>query len=128
MEITPKQYDQIKDVLPVQRGNVVVENIDFLDAILYIAENGCKWRALPKEFGPWHTIYTRMRRWAKNDVWPRVLEALKTKLLIEIDITALSLDSTSVKVHPDGMGPLKKTANSRSAKVVEAGTRRSMES
>ena len=126
MKITPKQYDQIKDVLPVQRGNVVVENIDFLNAILYIAENGCKWRALPKEFGPWHTIYTRMSRWAKKGVWPRVLEALKTKLLIEIDRTALSLDSTSVKVHPDGMGPLKKTDNNPSAKAGAAGTQRSM--
>lgn len=128
MKITPKQYDRIKDVLPVQRGNVVVENIDFLNAILYIVENGCKWRALPQEFGPWHTIYTRMRRWARNDVWPRVLEALKTKLLIEIDITALSLDSTSIKVHPDGMGSLKKTANNRSGKVVAAGIRRFTES
>lgn len=125
MKITPKQYDQIKDVLPVQRGNVVVESIDFLNAILYVAENGCKWRALPKEFGPWHTIYTRMRRWVENEVWPRVLDALKTKLLIEIDITALSLDSTSIKVHPDGMGPLKKTANNRSAKVAVVGIRKS---
>ena len=124
MQITPKQYDKIKDVLPVQRGNVRVKNIDFLNAILYVAENGCKWRKLPKEFGPWHTIYTKMRRWADNDVWPRVLEKLKTELLVDIDITALSLDSTSVKVHPDGMGPLKKTANSRSAKVGAGGTRK----
>ncbi len=102
-QITEKQYDKIKDVLPVQRGNVVVKNIDFLNAILYVAENGCKWRKLPKEFGPWHTIYMKMRRWAQESftggVWPRVLEALKTKLLIELDITALSLDSTSIKVH-----------------------------
>jgi len=125
MKITLEQYDKIKDVLPVQRGNVEVQNIDFLNAILYVVENGCKWRALPKEFGPWHTIYTRMRRWAKNKVWPRVFEALKTKLLIELDITALSLDSTCVKVHPDGMGPLKKTANNRSAKAEAGGTRKS---
>jgi len=124
MKITLEQYDKIKDVLPVQRGNVEVQNIDFLNAILYVVENGCKWRALPKEFGPWHTIYTKMRRWAKNKVWPRVFEALKTKLLIELDITALSLDSTCVKVHPDGMGPLKKTANNRSAKAEADGIRK----
>ncbi len=124
-QITSKQYDKIKDVLPVQRGNVRVKNIDFLNAILYVAENGCKWRRLPKEFGPWHTIYMKMRRWADNDVWPRVLETLKAELLIELDITALSLDSTSVKVHPDGMGPLKKTANKPSAKVGAVGTRKS---
>jgi len=124
MQITSEQYDKIKDVLPVQRGNVVVENIDFLNAILYVAENGCKWRAVPEKYGPWHTIYTRMQRWAKNKVWPRVLEALKKELLIELDITVLSLDSTSVKVHPDGMGPLKKTANNRSAKAGVDGTQK----
>lgn len=42
MKITPKQYDKIKDVLLVQCGDVVAETIDY--AILYIAENGCKWQ------------------------------------------------------------------------------------
>ena len=37
-----EQYDQIKDVLPVQRGNVEIENIVFLNANFYIAENGCE--------------------------------------------------------------------------------------
>ena len=40
-------------------------------------------------------------------LWPRVLETLQTKLNIFIDVTALSLDSTSIKVHPDGTGALK---------------------
>ena len=44
IHITQTQYDQIKDVLPVQRGNVEIENIVFLNAILSIDENGCKWR------------------------------------------------------------------------------------
>ena len=113
MKITPEQYEKIKHVLPIQRGNVRISNIDFLNAILYIAENGCKWRALPPSFGPWDTIYQRMRRWADNGVWPRVLEALRTELLIKLDVTALSLDSTSVKVHPDGTGALKKMVNNR---------------
>jgi len=106
--LSQEQYDQIKDVLPVQRGNVEIENIVFLNAIFYIAENGCKRRKLPKEFGPWHTIYMRRRRWAGNGVWPRVLEALQTKLLIFIDVTVLSLDATHVKVHQDGTGTQKK--------------------
>ncbi|MBQ9491941.1 MAG: transposase [Firmicutes bacterium] len=35
--------------------------------MLYIIENGCKWRALPKKYGHWHTIYMRFSRWSKND-------------------------------------------------------------
>jgi transposase len=125
IHITQTQYDQIKDILPVQRGNVEIENIVFLNAILYIAENGCKWRKLSKEFGPWHTIYMRMRRWADNGVWPRVLDALQTELNISLDVTALSIDSTSIKVHPDGTGALKKTAHKLSAKVAGDSTQKS---
>lgn len=52
----------------MQRGNVSIPNLQVLNAILYVAEHGCKWRGLPKRFGNWHTIYTRMNRWAKAGV------------------------------------------------------------
>src|ERR1700722_2746375 len=108
MEITEQQYERIKDSLPVQRGNVRLTNLQVLNAILYVAEQGCKWRGLPKRFGRWHTIYTRMNRWAKNGVLDRVLEQLQLEQIVRINIEAFSLDSTSVKVHPDGTGALKK--------------------
>jgi hypothetical protein len=38
--ITQEQYSLIVEVLPVQRGNVRAPNLTFLNAILYIAENG----------------------------------------------------------------------------------------
>ena len=108
MEITEEQYARIKDGLPVQRGNVSLTNLQVLNAILYVAEQGCKWRGLPKRFGRWHTIYTRMNRWAKSGVLDRVFEKLQMEQIVRIKIEAFSLDSTSVKVHPDGTGALKK--------------------
>jgi hypothetical protein len=47
---------------------------------------------------------------AKNGVLDRVFEPLQNEQIVRIKIEALSLDSTSVKVHPDGTGALKKTA------------------
>src|SRR5262249_937047 len=44
MEITAEQYERIQDCLPVQRGNVRHDNLVLLNAILYLAEHGCKWR------------------------------------------------------------------------------------
>jgi transposase len=64
-------------VSPIQRGNVHFNNLQVLNAILFVAENGCKWRALPKQFGIWHTIYTRMNRWAKNGVLDQVFKRLQ---------------------------------------------------
>ena len=109
MEITEEQYARIKDSLPVQRGNVSLSNLRFLNAVLYVAEHGCKWRGLPKRFGNWHTIYTRMNRWSKSGAMDRVFEKLQLEQIVRIRIEAFSLDSTSVKVHPDGTGALKKT-------------------
>jgi transposase len=110
MEITAEQFKRIESYLPVQRGNVSLSNLQVVNAILYVAENGCKWRALPKRFGNWHTIYTRMNRWAKAGVLDRLFEELQHQQLVRIKIESVSLDSTIVKVHPDGTGALKKTA------------------
>ena len=110
MEITEAQYLRIAPSLPRQRGNVTISNLQVLNAILYVAEQGCKWRGLPKRFGNWHTIYTRMNRWSKAGVLDAVFERLQREQIVRIRIEAVKLDSTTVKVHPDGMGALKKTA------------------
>jgi transposase len=124
MEITEEQYERIKDALPVQRGNVRLSNLQVLNAVLYVAEQGCKWRGLPKRFGRWHTIYTRMNRWSKNGVLDQVFEKLQSEQIVGIKIEAFALDSTSIKVHPDGTGALKKTDLKPSANRAADGTPR----
>ena len=115
MEITEAQIQRIEACLPRQRGNVSLSNFQVLNAILFVAEQGCKWRALPKRFGNWHTIYTRMNRWSKSGVLDRVFEQLQREQIVKIKIEAVSLDSTIIKVHPDGTGALKKTDRNPSA-------------
>lgn len=65
-----------------------------LNADLYVAVNGCKWRGLPTRFGNWHTIYTRLNRWAKAGVLERVFQALQEDQLVKIDVEAFSPDGT----------------------------------
>ncbi|MEZ5664699.1 MAG: IS5 family transposase [Burkholderiaceae bacterium] len=107
MEITPEQFARIEHCLPTQRGNVSMTNLQVVNAMLYVAEHGCKWRGLPKRFGNWHTIYTRMRRWEKAGVLDKMFQELQREQVVRIRIEAVSLDSTSIKVHPDGTGALK---------------------
>ena len=121
MEITEAQYKRIASILPVQRGNVSLSNLQVLNAILYVAEQGCKWRGLPPRFGNWHTVYTRMNRWSKKGVLDRVFEYLQREQIVRIKVEAVSLDSTTVKVHPDGTGALKKTDPSPSVSLEGAG-------
>jgi transposase len=119
-----RAVQKIKDSLPIQRGNVKLHNLQVLNAILYVAEQGCKWRGLPSRYGNWHSIYMRMNRWAKNGVLDRVFEKLQTEQIVRIKIEAFSLDSTSIKVHPDGTGALKKTDHRPSANPAADGTPR----
>jgi len=114
MQLTIHDYEHIVDSLPRQRGNVTHDNLSVLNGIIFILENGCKWRALPKEFGCWHTVYTRMNRWSKNGVLHRVFERLQRDGMMRVLVTVMSLDSTSIRVHPDGTGALKKTGLSPS--------------
>ena len=111
MKITYEQFEKIRPYLPIQRKKEKIAMLDFLNAVLYIVENGCKWRALPKEFKiddrDWHTIYTRMNRWSKNGTLDRIFEALQRENVIDIRTEILCIDSTSVKVHPDATGARK---------------------
>lgn len=117
MEITSQQYKIIEPLLPIPRGNVKIPNLQVLNAILYVAEHGCKWRGLPTRFGRWHSIYMRANRWAKQGVLDRVFLALQENDIINIQVDHVSLDSTAVKVHPDGTGALKKTVLNLSANL-----------
>ena len=104
MEISETQYQHIAHCLPVQRGNVRLSNLQVLNAILYVAEHGCSWRGLPERFGPWHTVYTRMMRWAKSGVLDQVFETLQARNIIQIRIEAVSPDGSLVEPHPEGAG------------------------
>lgn len=119
-----EQFAKIEHCLPTQRGNVSLSNLQVVNAILYVAEHGCKWRGLPKRFGNWHTIYTRMNRWTKAGVLDRMFEELQRAQVVRIKIEAVSLDSTSIKVHPDGTGALKKTGHKPLANIEVDGTPR----
>ena len=107
MNITKEQYARIEKYFPVQRGNVKIDNYTFINAILYIAENGCKWRALPEKYGKWNSIYQRFKRWCENGVIQRIFNALQQEKIIAIKVEVLALDSTSCKLHPDAHGALK---------------------
>ena len=111
MEIKKEQYEKIKHALPVQRGNITVENLVFINAILYICENGCKWRRLPKEYGSWNAVYKRFNRWVKNGIIERLFLELMNQKLVKIETVKRLLDSMIAPVHPDACGALKKTAN-----------------
>lgn len=117
MHLSDQHYEAIAPYLPVQRGNVAINNRVFLEALLTVVKTGMQWRELDeKRFGKWNSIYRRANRWAKNGILQGVFLELQRKGIITVGI--LSLDSTSIKVHQDGTGALKKTGRRVSGKAA----------
>ena len=54
----------------------------------------------------------RLRRWAEKGVLENLFFALQKEKLIQVSVACLGLDSTSIKVHPDAAGALKKSPQS----------------
>jgi transposase len=112
-KLTREQYENFDHILPVQRGNVVVDNFTFLLAIQYVLENGIKWRSLPEKYGKWSTIHKRYSRWVESGVIHEVFEYLMFEELGVPNFIHISIDSTSFKVHPDAHGANKKRGRKR---------------
>ena len=42
---------------------------DVVDAIFYIAQSGCQWRLLPKDFPPYTTVQRYFHAWRDTGLW-----------------------------------------------------------
>ena len=54
------------------------------------------------------TVYARFRGWSRSGVLERLFAALREQQAVGDDTDCFGLDSTSVKVYPDGTGARKK--------------------
>ena len=70
--------------MPIPRKPPEISNYQFLYAILYMIENGCKWRVLPKKYGKWYSIYMKFNRWFKNGTIQRIFEEMQELNIIDI--------------------------------------------
>ena len=78
----------------------------FLSALLWITKEGASWRALPKVYGYWNTIYRRFGRWCDAGVF----ESLHEHFHEAGELSAILVDSTIVRVHSCAAGAPKKKA------------------
>ena len=106
--LTDAQWARIEALLPGRAGTSGgrgQDNRRFVEAVLWLARNGCRWRALPAAWGNWHTTYTRFQCWVRSGVWAKVLAAVQQ----EDALHTLLLDSTTVRAHQHAYGARKKT-------------------
>jgi transposase len=85
-----------------RRGGRGRDDRKFLEALHYFAVNNITWRALPREFGNWNSIWKRFWRLSQRGVFEAMLA-----LLAETSGTAhlvQMVDSTIVRAHVSAAG------------------------
>ena len=99
-----------KSILPFLKAsaNVYVGKPEdcrrLLSAVVWITKEGATWRALPKVYGYWNSIYRRFGRWCDAGVFEKLHEHFHDAG----EISALLVDSTIVRAHSSAAGAPKK--------------------
>ncbi len=78
-DLTDEQWTVIEPLLPASWGGrpPEVSMRLMLNGILYRNKWGCQWRMLPKEYGPWETVYYWFAKWRKKGVFAHINAALR---------------------------------------------------
>ena len=97
------QWERLKEFVPGGRKGKrgpSTDNRRFLNALLWMARSGARWRDLPKQLGNYETVKRRYYRWIEMGVLDVILAALAR----EADLEWLMIDSTIVRAHQHAAG------------------------
>jgi transposase len=101
------QWERLEEFVPGGRKGKRgprSDNRRFLNALLWIARSGGRWRDLPARLGDPDTVKRRYYRWIEMGI----LDAILAALAREADLEWLMIDSTIVRAHQHAAGARRK--------------------
>jgi len=78
-DLTEKEWQIIEPIFLVGNKSVWHKR-SLVNGVLYLVDNGCKWRALPHDYPPHDTVWSFYRRARESGLWERIMDALVKKI------------------------------------------------
>jgi putative transposase len=108
-DLTDEQWAILEPLLPKTKPGGRPRKYDMrriLNALFYHTREGGAWRALPRDFPPWKTVYNYFQTWIDDGTWQKLLDALRVRLRRRAGRadtpSAAAVDSQSVKTAEGG--------------------------
>ena len=104
--ITKKQFNKLKEFLPLPRGNKKIDNRIFLSCCIWIIYTGFFWSELPEIYGKFDTMRKKFSRWSKAGIFRNIFSAFAIKCgkrnITMIDSTFSKAHRTACSLKSDG--------------------------
>ncbi len=97
------QWERLQDLVPGGRAGQRGPRCDnrlFVNALLWMARSGARWRDLPKRYGDYQAVKRRYYRWVEREA----LGGFLAVLAADADLEWLMIDSTVVRAHQYAAG------------------------
>ena len=81
-DLSDAEWAVLRPLLPKRKARGRKREVDFrmvLNGVFYLNKEGCRWRALPKEYGPWQTVYHYLRLWRISGLWQQLNDKLRAR-------------------------------------------------
>src|SRR5258706_14779951 len=105
-DLNDEQWELLRAVWPApkaphRRGRPRTDMRRVCNALLYQVRAGGAWRLLPKDFGPWETVYGYFSNWRRLDRWQLIHDVLRGEVRVQagkrVQPTGAILDSQTVR-------------------------------
>ncbi|MBD1914067.1 MULTISPECIES: transposase [unclassified Leptolyngbya] len=108
-DLTDAEWEIVEPLLPAPKPLGKDREVDLreaLNAIFYRADNALKWRAIPKHFPAWQTVYGYYRLWVRLGVWEQInltlIRQVRQAAGRHEEPSLVIIDSQSVKLGQKG--------------------------